>query len=90
MPELTPEEKKARAMRAAEVLNSSSWAFDELVAQEQGAWLGAATVEKREEHHRNATAAIALKAHLMAIVSAQQGQEKIDERREQRAARDEA
>lgn len=84
MTELTSEERKARARRAAELLEGASWAFDELRAACQRDWLAAKTPEEREELHQRATATLTLKGHLMSIVNAQQGQEKIDERRADR------
>lgn len=81
MAELTPEELRARALRAAELLNGASWAIDELVKAEQLRWLSLPTADEREDAHRNATAALGLKAHLLAIVNAQQGQEALDARR---------
>lgn len=81
---MTPEEKRIRALRAAEVLEAAAWAFDELVQQAQRRWLMAATPAAREDCHANALAALALKGRLMAIVNEQQAEEVIHERREQR------
>ncbi len=84
MAELTPEEKRQRALRAEEVLNGASWAIDELVMQFQRDWIAAPTLKEREDIHSTATAALHLKAHLLGIVNAQKGQEKLDERRADR------
>lgn len=81
---MTPEEAKARARRAAEILDTCTWAIDELVVQSQRDWITATSVEAREEHHGDAKAALRLKAHLMSIVNQQQAQEAIDERRADR------
>lgn len=81
---MTPEELRARALRAAEVLNTMGWAFDELIQDEQNAWLTAKTVEEREEHYHAARAVGALAGRLSSIVNAQLAQEKIDERRADR------
>ena len=78
---MTPDEKRARALRAAEVLNTMDWAFDELIQEQQNKWLRAKTPEEREEHHRIARATGELAGHLQSIVNAQQAQEKLDERR---------
>lgn len=86
MTELTAEERAARARRAEEVLKDASWAFDELVAQAQRKWLETKDPATREELWQRANAAMGLKGHLMATVTEQQAQEKIDERREQRSA----
>lgn len=85
---MTREEQAQRARRAREVLDGASWVFDEVVAQAQRDWVivddpvnGETT---REELFRKAQAALRIKAHLISIVSAQEGQEKLDERRERR------
>ncbi len=81
---MTPDERRARALRAAEVLSSMGWAFEELIQEQQNKWLRATTPEAREEHHRIARATGELAGHLASIVNAQQAQEKLDERRGER------
>lgn len=81
MPEMTPEEKRARALRAAEVLASMDWVFEELIQEQQNRWLRAKSPDEREEHHRIARATGELAGHLHSIVNAYQAQEKLDERR---------
>lgn len=81
---MTPDEKRARALRAAEVLTAMGWVFDELVQEQQNKWLRATTPEAREEHHRIARATGELAGHLASIVNQHQAQEKLDERRGER------
>ena len=78
---MTPEERRARANRAAEVLASMGWAFEELIQEQQNRWLRASTPDDREQHYRIARATGELAGHLQSIVSAYQAQEKLDERR---------
>jgi len=81
---VTPEEKRLRALRAAEVLETMAWAFEELIQDEQNAWLQAKTPEEREEHFHAARAVGALAGRLSSIINAHQAQEKLDERRAER------
>lgn len=81
---MTPEELRARALRAAEVLSAMGWAFEELIQEQQNRWLRAKTPEEREEHHRIARATGELAGHLQGIVNNYQAQEKLDERRADR------
>lgn len=85
---MTPEELKARARRAEELLNGASWVFDEVVTQAQREWLETGEridgEARREELFRRAQAALTLKGHLLSIVNQQTGQEMLDERRGER------
>lgn len=78
---MTPEEQRARALRAAEVLASMDWVFEELIQEQQNRWLRATSFEAREEHHRIARATGELAGHLQSIVNNYKAQEKLDERR---------
>lgn len=80
------EEKRQRAMRAAEVINEAGWAFDEYVAAQQTKWMNSKPEEQgeRETAYHRAQAALEIKLGLAAIINTYQGEQVLNERREQR------
>jgi hypothetical protein len=79
--ELNAEQRRARAIRARELLDGMSWLFDEYIAEQARDWLAASTPDVREIRHARATVAAELKAHLLSIVDRQMAEERQNERR---------
>jgi hypothetical protein len=79
--ELDPEQRRARAIRARDLLESASWLFDEYIAEQARDWLSSSAPEAREIRHARATVAAELKAHLLSIVDRQLAEERQNERR---------
>jgi hypothetical protein len=82
-PDLDADERKQRALRAKEVLNGASWAFDEFVSDKTQELIGTNPndSEKRETLYHQIDAAVQLKGFLLGIVQQQQFEEEKHERR---------
>jgi hypothetical protein len=79
--ELDAEQRRARAIRARELLEGASWLFDEYISEQARDWLGSSAPDVREIRHARATVAAELKAHLLSIVDRQLAEERQNERR---------
>lgn len=85
---LDSEARRARALRAKELLEGASWAIDEFIAEAARKWLGATEYQERERLHLQATVATTLKSDLLTIVDRHLAEEKEHERRKPRSAAD--
>ena len=82
--DLDPDEKRQRALRAAEVLGSAGWVFDEVISALTQEMLGRDAPhekEKREELFQQIKATAHLKGHLQFIVKQKAAEEAIHERK---------
>lgn len=81
--ELDAEARLQRAIRARELLDGASWAFDELISEGAREFIATdpANAELREAAHRQIHAVTGLKAHLLTIVNNHIAEAKRDERR---------
>lgn len=82
-PKLDADELRARAMRAADVLNGASWVFDEYVSDKAREFIhtDAKDAEKREILHHRINAAMELKQDLLQIIANQQAEETANARK---------
>jgi hypothetical protein len=69
--ELDPEEKRAKARRAAEILDGAGWLFDEAIATWTDAIVNSAAkdAEQREEAYRHIHSIQYLRTHLSGIAA---------------------
>lgn len=80
--ELDAEAKRARALRAAEILEGAGWVFDEFTSiRTQDLLATGSDTVKREEIFAEIQAAAEIKAHLIQIVQHHQAEQKLNERR---------
>jgi hypothetical protein len=82
-PDLDPEERRLRAMRAQEVLAGAGWAFDEVISGLTRDLLGTepSDAEKRESLYHQIDAAAQLKGHLGRIIQLHEAELKANERK---------
>lgn len=82
-PELDPEERRARAARARELLDGAGWAFNELISEQNRQLLDSKPEEtdRREDLFRVIRATADLKGLLIQIVETQVAEERAHERR---------
>lgn len=82
-PELDPEERRLRALRAQEVLAGAGWAFDEVISGLTRDLLGTepADAEKRESLYHQIDAAAQLKGHLSRIIQLHEAELKANVRK---------
>ncbi len=80
---LDAEERRARALRAAEILEGASWLFDEFISEQTREMIATdiSQTTERDCLHANITAAMGLKAHLINIVNNYQAETKLNEQR---------
>lgn len=81
------EEKRSRALRAAEIIQEAGWAFDEYVAAQQAKWMNSKPdeQEERETAYHRIQAVLEIKLGLAAIINTYQGDQVINERRDRNA-----
>lgn len=87
---LDAEASRARALRARELLEGSSWVIDEYLAGVAREWLGEVDPAMRERLHVKVGVATDLKADLLSIVDRHLAEEKEHERRKPRSPDDHA
>lgn len=85
-PKLDAEAKRARAIRARELLDGASWVFDEYISECVRDLLatpsdGSEGQSKREDLYRRSVVATDLKAHLLVLVQNQEAEDTQNERR---------
>lgn len=82
-PELDAEERRARAVRARELLEGAGWAFNELISEQNRQLLDTKPEEavRREDLFRVIRATADLKGLLIQIVDTQVAAERAHERR---------
>lgn len=70
-PEMTPEERRQRGLRAAELIEGAGWVFDEYVKVQQGKIINSAPddMTTRETAYTLARAALEMKAALAKIAN---------------------
>lgn len=81
---LDAEERRIRALRAAEILENASWLFDEFISEQTREMIatGPEQTKERDILHADIRAAMGLKAHLLTIVQQHQAEQTLNERRE--------
>lgn len=81
---LDAEERRIRALRAAEILENASWLFDEFISEQTRDLIAtdARQSEEREILAADIRAAMNLKGHLLTIIHQHQAEQTINERRE--------
>lgn len=82
-PDLDAEERRARAMRARDVLANAGWVFDEVISDLTRDLLGTTPgqSEIRESLYYQIDAAAQVKGHLSRILEQQAAEEKVNERK---------
>lgn len=84
-PKLDAEAKRARAIRARELLDGASWVFDEYISECVRDLLATPSdgsgQSKREDLYRRSVIATDLKAHLLVLVQNQEAEDTQNERR---------
>jgi hypothetical protein len=82
-PDLDPEERRLRALRAQEVLAGAGWAFDEVISGLTRDLIDTPAEQpaKRETLYYHIDAAIRLKDHLRRVVTNHEAELKANERK---------
>lgn len=81
---LDAEERRIRALRAAEILEGASWLFDEFISEQTREMIATdiSQTTERDILHVSITAAMGLKAHLLTIIQNHQAEITRNERRD--------
>jgi hypothetical protein len=82
-PDLDPEERRLRALRAQEVLSGAGWAFDEIISDLNRDLLGTSPDQtaKRESLYHQMDGAAQAKGFLKRLIEQQAAEEKVNERK---------
>ena len=85
--DLDAEARRARALRAAELLEGASWAIDDLISDRMRQIMQSSPdhAPLRERLHAEVRVALDLKANLLTIVQQHQAENTLNERRDRNA-----